>query len=159
MIALTILTVGTVKEPYLRQGIDEYVKRLSAYATVDIREIREEKIANEQNVAEVRTALIAEGQKLLAAAPKGAYRVALCVEGKLLASEELAACIDRAVSETGKICFFIGSSHGLSDEVKRAADLRLSVSPLTFPHQLMRLILTETLYRSMTILAGKTYHK
>ncbi len=158
MTSLTVLAVGNIKEGYLRDGIAEYKKRLSAYASVDIKEIPEVRVGDEGNAA-VRSALQAEGQKILSAVPKGAYLVALCVEGKEMDSLELAALLRGAIDRCGKICFVIGSSHGLSAEVKKAADIRLSFSRLTFPHQLMRLIMMESLYRSMTILAGKTYHK
>ena len=95
----------------------------------------------------------------MARIPEGAYTIALCVEGKMLSSEALAALVGKAKDETGKLCLIIGSSYGLSPAVKAKADFRLSLSPMTFPHQLMRVILAEALYRSFTILAGKTYHK
>ena len=91
--------------------------------------------------------------------PPRAYRVALCVEGQQLSSEELAARLGRIGDTHGSVCFVIGSSYGLSDAVKQACDLRLSVSRLTFPHQLMRVLLLETLYRSLGILHGSRYHK
>ncbi len=159
MTSLTVLAVGSVKEGYLRDGIAEYKKRLSAYASVDIKEIGEARVTDEENQTAVRTALQTEGQKLLAAVPKGAYLMALCVEGKEMDSPALAAALGHAIDTCGKICFVIGSSHGLSPDVKQAAHLQLSFSRLTFPHQLMRLVLMESLYRSMTILAGKSYHK
>ncbi|MBQ9130674.1 MAG: 23S rRNA (pseudouridine(1915)-N(3))-methyltransferase RlmH, partial [Clostridia bacterium] len=104
-------------------------------------------------------ALEAEGEKILARIPKDAYVFALCVEGKELDSIALAEKIAEAGGVSGKIFFVIGSSYGLSPKVKARADFRLSVSKLTFPHQLMRVILGEALYRSLTILAGKKYHK
>lgn len=159
MASVTILTVGTLKEGYLREGIAEYCKRISAYAECDIRECREERIRDEDNRQEIEAALNAEGERLLAAVPKGAYTVALCVEGKSLDSPALAGLLSEAIDRSGKICFIIGSSHGLSESVKHSSDFRLSFSSLTFPHQLMRLILTEAVYRSLTILAGKRYHK
>lgn len=159
MVSFTVLAVGGVKEPHLTAAIGEYTKRLSAFGAVEVKEIREERITDEGNAAAVEAALKAEGEKLLAAVPKGAYKIALCVEGKTVDSPGLAAVIGKAIDERGRICFLIGSSHGLSPDVKRAADLRLSMSALTFPHQLMRLFLFEAIYRSMTILSGKTYHK
>lgn len=159
MTAVTILTVGNLKECYLREGVAEYRKRIAAFADCEIRECKEERIRDENAESEISAALKAEGERLLAAVPKGAYVVALCVEGKMLDSVALADAMADAIDRTGKICFIIGSSHGLSDEVKQAADLRLSFSRLTFPHQLMRLCLVESIYRSLTIIAGKRYHK
>lgn len=159
MTSVTILAVGSLKETYLREGIAEYVKRISSFADCEIRELKEERITCEDNASAVAAALESEGERLLAAVPKGAYTVALCVEGKSLDSPALAATLARAIDQCGKICFLIGSSHGLSPRVKQAADFRLSFSALTFPHQLMRLVLTEAIYRSFTIIAGKKYHK
>ena len=159
MVNLTFINVGTLKEAYLTEAVSEYKKRLSAYAKVEEVSIKEERISNEDDAAEIRRALEAEGAKILAAVPKGAKRVALCVEGKQYDSPELAAMLSRLGDECGKIAFIIGSSHGLSDTVKRECDVKLSVSRLTFPHQLMRVILAEAVYRAYTIIAGKRYHK
>ena len=159
MTRLTIISVGTLKEDYLARAIAEYTKRLSAYCRVEEVNLREERIANEDDAAAVRAALDREGENILSRIPEGAYTVALCVEGEMLSSETLAARIGEAVDRRGKICFIIGSSHGLSPAVKAAAHLRLSISRLTFPHQLLRAFLPEIIYRSFTILAGKRYHK
>lgn len=156
---ITLLTVGTVKEPYLREAFAEYEKRIGAYADLRCISIPETRITNEDDPRKVGAALTEEGEKLLAAAPRDAYRIALCVEGRELTSEALAAQIGDAADARGKIALFIGSSHGLSPAVKAACDLRLSFSRLTFPHQLMRVLVAESLYRSLTILAGKRYHK
>ena len=159
MANITIISVGTLKEDYLRDAVAEYKKRLSQYARVEEINIKEEKIADEDDSSQVKRALEAEGEKILAAIPKGAGKIALCVEGKQYDSPALASLIGKMADESGKIALIIGSSHGLCDSVKRAADVRLSVSALTFPHQLMRVVLLEALYRSFTILAGKKYHK
>ena len=159
MASVTIISVGTLKEAYLRDAAAEYSKRLSQYARLDEVNIKEEKIANEDSETEINRALEAEADKILAAIPKGAAKIALCVEGKQYDSPALAEMIGRMCDGTGKIALIIGSSHGLSERVKRECDVRLSVSKLTFPHQLMRVILLESLYRSFTILAGKKYHK
>lgn len=158
MTQLTLLTVGTLKENYLTEALDEYVKRLSAFAHTEVIALKEEKLADESPAA-VGSALEAEADRLLARIPEGAYTVALCVEGKEVSSEELAAIVGRAQDAKGKLCFIIGSSYGLSPRVKARADFRLSFSRLTFPHQLMRVLLAEALYRSFTILKGKKYHK
>lgn len=159
MASVTFITVGSLKEVYLREAVTEYKKRLSQYARVEEIELREERIVDEDNSREVSAALEREADKILASVPKDAYTVALCVEGKQYDSPELARLIGEAVDERGKLTFIIGSSHGLSQRVKGAAHLRLSFSKLTFPHQLMRVVLYEAVYRSFTILAGKKYHK
>ena len=156
---LTIITVGTLKEDYLKDAVTEYKKRLSQYARVEEINIKEERIADEDSKAEVARALALEGERIIAAMPKDAAKIALCVEGKQYDSPALAALIGKMNDERGKIALVIGSSHGLSEEVKRECSVRLSVSSLTFPHQLMRVVLFEALYRSFTILAGKKYHK
>lgn len=159
MANITLITVGTLKESYLKDAVGEYKKRLSQYARVDEINIKEEKIANEDDASEIRRALESEADKIISAIPKGASKIALCVEGKQYDSVALAGLISRMCDESGKIALIIGSSHGLSDRVKRECDVRLSVSALTFPHQLRRVVLYEALYRSFTILAGKKYHK
>ena len=159
MANITVISVGTLKETYLKDAVSEYKKRLSQYARVDEINIKEEKIVNEDDSAEVKRALESEADKIISAIPKGAGKIALCVEGKQYDSVSLAGLIGKMADESGKIALIIGSSHGLSERVKRECDVRLSVSALTFPHQLMRVILFEALYRSFTILAGKKYHK
>ena len=159
MIQLTMITVGTLKETYLKDAVAEYKKRLLQYAKIDDISIKEVAIKNEDDRTEIRRALDAEGEKILASIPDGAYTVALCVEGKQFDSVELASILSDASGRSVKLALIIGSSHGLSDSVKSAADLRLSVSKMTFPHQLMRVILLEGIYRSFTITAGKRYHK
>ena len=159
MAGVAFISVGTLKEGYLREAVSEYKKRISQFATVDEIEIKEEKIADEDNSREVANALEREADKILAAVPKGARVVALCVEGKQYDSPELARLVGEAIDGSGRIAFIIGSSHGLSPRVKQAADIRLSFSKLTFPHQLMKVVLLEAVYRSFTILKGKRYHK
>ena len=159
MASVTVICVGSLKEKYLEAAVLEYKKRLSQYAGVECIELKEERIANEDDKAEVERALLREGEKILAAIPKDAQVFALCIEGKQYSSEELASLVGRGVDSSGKLCFIIGSSHGLADSVKAASDCRLSFSKLTFPHQLVRPLLFEVIYRSFTILAGKKYHK
>lgn len=159
MTTFTIISVGTLKEKYLSDACAEYKKRLSQYAKVEEINIKEEKINNEDDRAEIARALDSEAEKILAAIPKDSMKIALCVEGKSYDSPALARLIGQMVDEKGKITLIIGSSHGLSERVKKDCNVRLSVSALTFPHQLMRVILMEALYRSFTILAGKRYHK
>ena len=159
MATVKIITVGTLKEDYLRAAVSEYEKRISGFCKVESVNIKEAKLPQDPSDGDIRRALSEEAKQILAAMPDRAYKIAMCVEGKQFSSEELASKIEGAFSSANEICFVIGSSHGLDDSVKNAADLRLSVSKLTFPHQLMRVILFESLYRSFTIIANKRYHK
>ena len=159
MVNVTFISVGTLKEGYLKEACAEYKKRLMQYARVDEINLKEESIRNEDDASEIERALAAEGEKILAAAPKDSYKIAMCVEGTQYDSPALAQIISRAVDKSGKITLIIGSSHGLADTVKRKCDLRLSISKLTFPHQLIRPVLYEVMYRSFTIISGKKYHK
>ena len=159
MVQITVISIGTLKESYLKDAVAEYKKRLSQYARVEEINLKEETIKNEDDRAEIERALAAEGVKILNAVPKDSYKIAMCVEGREYDSPALARLIGDAADSKGRITFIIGSSHGLSDSVKRECDARLSLSQLTFPHQLMRVILAEAIYRSFTILTGKKYHK
>lgn len=159
MIQLTIITVGTLKEDYLKEAVAEYKKRLSQFARIDEINIKEQLIRNEDDRTEISKALDAEADKIIAAMPKDSYKIALCVEGKQYDSPALANILSDAADASGKLTLVIGSSHGLSERVKAECKLRLSVSKMTFPHQLMRVIIMEALYRSFSIIAGKRYHK
>lgn len=159
MVQITLITVGTLKEGYLKEAVSEYKKRLSQYARVDEINIKEETVRNEDDPSEIARALDAEGEKIILQIPKESARIAMCVEGKEYDSPALASLIGRLADEKGRITFIIGSSHGLSEKVKAECGVRLSFSKMTFPHQLMRVILFEAVYRSFTILAGKKYHK
>ena len=159
MANVTIISVGSLKEGYLREAVAEYKKRLSQYARVEEIELKEERINDENNRAEIESALSKEADKIIAAIPKDALKIALCVEGKQYTSEELAKLVGEGNDRGGKIAFVIGSSYGLSEKVKKECDVRLSFSKLTFPHQLMKVVLFEAVYRSFTILHGKRYHK
>jgi len=159
MVQITFITVGALKENYLRDAVAEYKKRLLQYARVDEINIKEEIIKNEDDSSEIERALKAEGEKILSAIPKDTKAIALCVEGVQFDSVALASKIGDFCDECGRIALIIGSSHGLSPSVKAKCDLKLSLSKLTFPHQLMRPLLCEVIYRSFTILAGKRYHK
>ena len=159
MVSITVITVGTLKESYLSEAVAEYKKRLSQYARVEEINIKEEIIKNEENRSEVERALLLEGERIIASLPRDSAKIALCVEGKQYDSPSLANLLGRFIDGRGKIALVIGSSHGLSERVKAECEVRLSVSAMTFPHQLMRVILYEALYRSFTILKGKKYHK
>lgn len=156
---IRLITVGKLKESYLSQGCAEYLKRLSAYAKVQVIELDETRLPERPSQAQIDAALAAESEKILDKA-KGSAVIALCVEGDLLSSEQLAAKLDALeVQGNSAISLVIGSSFGLDETVKKAAVLRLSFSRMTFPHQLMRLMLCEQLYRACSISAGGKYHK
>ena len=156
-----LICVGKLNASYFAAGVAEYQKRLGGFCNFRIVELPEATIAD-KNASEkqIEKALQKEGDAILHAVRKGAYLVALCVEGKQISSEELAALLaQRAVSGAGDVAFVIGSSHGLDERVKRAAQARISLGRITLPHQLARLVLTEQLYRACTINAGMKYHK
>ena len=158
---IDLICLGKLNARYCAEGVTEYAKRLSAFVHFRVVELPEEKI-EEKNAspALVARALDKEGKAILGSLRKGQALVALCVEGKLVSSEDIAALLaQRAGSGAGDVAFVIGSSHGLSDQVKRAAAARISLGRITLPHQLARLVLAEQLYRACTINAGMKYHK
>lgn len=157
--SVRFITVGNLKEPYLREAVSEYRKRLSGMCRVEEIELKETRLSDNPSDAEIRAALASEAKAILAAIPPRAFAVALCVEGTKMSSPELSRRLEAVTDETGELCFIIGSSYGLAPEVKSAARLRLSVSDLTFPHQLMRVILYEAIYRCYQIAKGSKYHK
>lgn len=160
MLRVHIVHVGTVKEKYLTDAINEYEKRLSAYCSLDNISVKEERLPDKPSKSEIETALKREGERILAALPARSYSIALCVEGKQMTSEKFSEKLS-AIANDGfsDICLIIGGSDGLSDAVKSACHMRLSVSEMTFPHQLMRVILLEQLYRAFNIANGGKYHK
>jgi 23S rRNA (pseudouridine1915-N3)-methyltransferase len=159
MLNVRFITLGTLKEAYLRDAAAEYEKRLGAFCKFDMIQLKEERLSDDPSQNEINTALERESEKIFAQIPPRAYVVAMCVEGKELSSLELADKLDEVANRTSDVCFIIGSSFGLSETVKKRADLRLSVSKLTFPHQLMRVLLLEAVYRAFNIQKGTKYHK
>ena len=159
MLNVKFITLGTLKEAYLRDAAAEYEKRLGAFCRFELVQLKEERLSDDPSDSEIKNALSKESEKILALIPARAYVVAMCVEGKQLTSPELADKLEEISARTSDVCFIIGSSFGLADAVKQRADLRLSVSKLTFPHQLMRVILLETVYRAFNIQKGTRYHK
>lgn len=158
MQTIQILAYGKLKEKYLRDAAAEYEKRLSRYCTFKCIELEPIKLSENASEKEIAAALEKEGQQLLKRM-KG-YVIAMCIEGKLIDSVALSEKIQSVgLSGDSTITFVIGSSYGLSDEVKRMADLKLSMSPMTFPHQLARVMLYEQIYRSYQIQTGSKYHK
>ena len=157
---ISIITVGKLKEKYLKQGIEEYLKRLTAYAKVEMIEVADEKAPEELSDSEMVQVKQKEGERILAKVSQDTYVIALAINGKMQSSEELADTIDKlATYGKSKIAFIIGGSLGLSEEVLRRSNEQLSFSKMTFPHQLMRLILVEQIYRAFRINRGEPYHK
>jgi 23S rRNA (pseudouridine1915-N3)-methyltransferase len=157
---ISIVTVGKLKEKYLKQGIEEYLKRLGSYAKVEVIEVPDEKAPEELSDTEMIQVKQKEGERILAKIGTDTFVIALAINGKLKSSEELADTLDKlATYGKSKIAFVIGGSLGLSDEVLKRADEQLSFSKMTFPHQLMRLILVEQIYRAYRINRGEPYHK
>lgn len=160
MIKLKIITLGKLKEKYLRDAQDEYLKRLSAYARTELIELEPVRLSENPSAGEIERALLAEAEMIKRKLPEGALITALCIEGKQLSSEELSAFNAERISRgTGTLVYIIGSSHGLHPDIKATADLKLSFSKMTFPHQLFRVMLLEQIYRAFKIEEGGSYHK
>lgn len=160
IVNISIVTVGKLKEKYLKQGIEEYLKRLGSYAKVDVIEVSDEKAPEELSETEMVQVKQKEGERILTKINQDTYVIALAINGKLKSSEELADSLDKlATYGKSKVAFVIGGSLGLSDEVLKRSDEQLSFSKMTFPHQLMRLILVEQIYRAFRINRGEPYHK
>jgi 23S rRNA (pseudouridine1915-N3)-methyltransferase len=159
MLNIDIICVGGLKEQYWRDACNEYCKRLTPWVKLRIVEISEERSANASE-SMIKAVLEAEGERILAALPEQAFAIALCIEGTKLTSEKLAAKISEIMlSGRSSVEFIIGGSHGLSKPVKNRAQLCFSMSDLTFPHQLARVMLLEQIYRAMSINMGGKYHK
>lgn len=157
---IKIITVGKLKEKYWREAAEEYLKRLSSFARVEIIEVAEEKIPEMPAPAEIHIGLAKEGERILRHLPAGVYAIPLAIQGKMLSSPELAQFFAKLTLEgKSQIALVIGGSHGLSPQVLERGDFSLSFSPLTFPHQLMRVLLLEQLYRAFSIINGGKYHK
>nr|WP_239454090.1 23S rRNA (pseudouridine(1915)-N(3))-methyltransferase RlmH [Bacillus suaedaesalsae] len=160
LVNISIITIGKLKEKYLKQGIEEYIKRLASYAKVEIIELPDEKAPENLSEAEMVQIKQKEGERILQKISPDAHVIALVIQGKMKSSEQLAEDLDKlATYGKSKVAFVIGGSLGLSDEVMKRADEGLSFSKMTFPHQLMRLILVEQIYRAFRINRGEPYHK
>ena len=159
MLNVKFIVIGNLKESYLRDAAAEYEKRLSAFCRFETVQLKEEKLPDDPSDTEIQKALEREALQIEKSISPRAYRIAMCVEGNQLSSEELAERIGKIEQTSGEIVFVIGSSFGLSDSVKKSADMRLSVSRMTFPHQLMRVLLLEGVYRAFNIRKGTRYHK
>ena len=157
---VTVIALGKLKEKYLRDAIDEYVKRISAYAKCDIIELNPVRLSDNPSPAEIQNALSKEAEEIKKKIPNNSYIYSLCIEGKAKSSEDFAKSIQGAtLNGRSNIVFIIGSSFGLSPEIKALSDFKLSFSPMTFPHQLMRVMLLEQVYRAFQINTNGKYHK
>lgn len=157
---ITLVTVGKIKERFYGDAISEYSKRLSRYCKLEIIQVADEKTPDHASEGTERQIKEKEGERILANIKEGAYVIALAIEGVMLNSVELSEKIrSLGVGGTSQIVFIIGGSLGLSDAVMSRADFRLSFSKMTFPHQLMRVILLEQIYRGFRIMNGEPYHK
>lgn len=160
MINLDIICVGKLKEQYLRDASAEYQKRMQTICKLTVTELTPEKLSDNPSQKEIDKALEAEGKRIIEKIPKGAAVFAMCIEGKQRSSEELSRELDDlALSGVSNAVFIIGGSFGLSDEVKMKSRCKLSMSKMTFPHQLARIMLLEQLYRASQISIGTRYHK
>lgn len=160
MVKIKIVALGRLKEKYLSEAMREYEKRLSGFCRLEIAELEPERLPDDPSPAQIAAALDAEAERILARIPPGSAATALCIEGKELSSEALSAQIGTLTAEgAGTLVFLLGSSYGLSERVKSAARFRLSLSRMTFPHQLARVMLAEQLYRAFTLLNHRKYHK
>ncbi|MBQ6465744.1 MAG: 23S rRNA (pseudouridine(1915)-N(3))-methyltransferase RlmH [Oscillospiraceae bacterium] len=160
MLNVKLICVGRMREKYYIEAFAEYAKRLGAYCRFECQELAEQRLGDTPSEAEIAAALEKEGAEILRAVPGDAFLVALCVEGRSLPSEAMARLIaERASSGKPKLCFVVGGSFGLSPAVKARADLRLSMSAMTFPHHLARVMLAEQIYRGFKINEGSKYHK
>ena len=157
---ITILCVGKVKEKFYRDAIEEFSKRLSRYCKLEIIEVADEKTQEEATETEIRIVKDKEGERLIKNIKEDAYVVCLCIDGKQLDSEELSEKIEQiGIQGKSHVYFIIGGSLGLADTVIKRADFKLSFSKMTFPHQLMRVILLEQIYRAYRIMNNEPYHK
>lgn len=157
---ISVICVGKLKERYWTDAVGEYSKRLKSYCNLEIVELKESRLPDKAGPAEEQAVKEAEGEEVLKKIRSGVYVVTLEVKGRMLSSEKLAEKVEKlAVDGVSNLVFVIGGSLGLSEAVSRRADFKLSFSEMTFPHQMMRVILLEQLYRSFKIIRNETYHK
>lgn len=159
MIKISLIALGKLKETYLRDAADEYRKRLSRYCDLSVCELPATQIPDNPGDIQIQSALMSEAEAIKKHLRKDSFNIALCVEGKRLTSEQFAQLIKEKASKGTPLSFCVGSSYGLHKTVKQEADLCLSVSDMTFPHQLFRIMLLEQIYRAFKINEGGAYHK
>jgi len=157
---IQIISVGKLKEKYLKMGIEEYTKRMGAYAKMGLVEVSDEKAPEQLSLADMEIVKKKEGDRILAKIAPDTYVIALAIEGKMKSSEELANDLESLMTYgKSKIAFVIGGSLGLHDDVMKRSNEKLSFSKMTLPHQLMKLVLVEQIYRAFRIINNAPYHK
>lgn len=160
MLKVNILAVGKIKEKYLQMGIDEFIKRLTPYAKVNIIEVDDERIPSNPSAADIEIVKKKEAEKILKRLSESSYKVVLAIQGKLLSSEAFADQIENIMIQGhSEVTFIIGGAVGLHDSILKKANLKLSFSKMTFTHQMIRMILLEQVYRGFRIMRGEPYHK
>lgn len=160
MLSVQIICIGKLKEDYLKSACAEYIKRISAFAKISVIELNEYKLPSNPSEAQITQCILREGEDILSKIQPKSYTISMCIEGKMVDSVELSKKINGiTLSGVSTVNFVIGGSYGLSDAVKQKSDFRLSMSPMTFPHQLARVMLLEQIYRSFQINSNGKYHK
>lgn len=159
MINVTVIAVGKLKESYLRDGCNEYVKRLGAFAKVNIIEVNEEKSSDNPSDSEIKAVIKKEGERIISKIPKSACVIPLCIEGREYSSPDFSRLMEGISLGSSHICFVIGGSFGLDDAVKQMGRYKLSFGKMTLPHQLARMVLLEQIYRAFSISNNSKYHK
>ena len=159
MIKVNIIALGRLKEKYLTGAVDEYVKRLKGYCNLQITELEPVRLPEKPSEGEIIRALQKEAEMITAKIPQNSTVFAMCIEGKQFSSEQFAEKIEACVNMGQGLTFIIGSSHGLCEELKKKADIKMSTSNMTFPHQLFRVMLLDQIYRGFKIIEGSSYHK
>lgn len=159
MLNITLISIGKIKEDYFLSACKEYEKMLGGFCRFSSEFLQAEKLSPAPSEKEIENVLDKEGENILKKLPQNAYVIALCIEGKEMSSTQLAAEIEKISLNSSNLCFIVGSSFGLCEKVKARADLKLSMSKMTFPHNLARVMLLEQIYRSLSILGNRKYHK
>ena len=160
MLNIKIICIWKLKEKYLKDAQNEYLKRLLAYSKTEIIELDEFKCSQNPSQSEIDKVISTEGEKIIAKIPNNSFVFSMCIEGNCISSEDLAKKIEQIPNMSkSTVCFIIGGSFGLSSEVKKLSDFKLSLSKMTFPHQLARVVLLEQVYRAFQINNGGKYHK
>lgn len=159
MMNVTVIAVGKLKESYLRDGCGEYIKRLGAFAKVNVIEVAEERCGDNPSQSEINNVLAREGERIEKKIPKGAVVIPLCIEGREYSSPDFSALIENIALKSSSICFIIGGSFGICDSVKALGKYKLSFGKMTLPHQLARMVLLEQIYRAFSISNNSKYHK
>lgn len=160
MFSITVLAVGKLKEAFFLKACEEYRKRLGSYCSISIVELPENRLSDRPSAGEIEAALLREAEEIEKRIPKNAFFVVCTPEGRQLSSEEFAEKL-ASLKKNGhsSVCFLVGGSFGIASSLKKKADFRLSISKMTFPHHLFRVLLLEQIYRAESIQAGTKYHK